>query len=251
MIAWWTTRGSGGHCGSCGGDAASARSISRLRPACHRRPFRWPSAATSARCRSPPFDVCSRRWMRGSKASCCGAAGRSIGCSTSATRTSWGRASRDSRLSVGGVVVEATYSVYGERGSIDVLAGHDPTRSLLVEEVKSELTSVEAVGRKTDEKLRLARRMLCRERFGWAPIAAARVLVLPATDTARRSVARHAAILDAAFPARGREVTRWLRRPAGELSGVLFVSDTSGRDGSGPQGGSQRVRRRSTPSARA
>jgi transcriptional regulator with XRE-family HTH domain len=149
------------------------------------------------------------------------------------------------------VVVEATYSVYGERGSIDVLAGHDLTRSLLVEEVKSELTSVEAVGRKTDEKLRLARRMLCRERFGWTPVAAARVLVLPGTDAARRSVARHAAVLDAAFPARGREVTRWLRRPGGELSGILFVSDINGRDVSGARGGNQRVRRPSKPSAQA
>src|SRR2546422_10670550 len=34
--------------------------------------------------------------------------------------------------------VEATYSVYGERGSIDVLAGHKSTRTILVEEVKSE-----------------------------------------------------------------------------------------------------------------
>jgi len=149
------------------------------------------------------------------------------------------------------VIVEATYSVFGERGSIDVLAGHDATRSLLVEEVKSELTSIEAVGRKTDEKLRLARRVLCRDRFGWTPIAAARVLVLPATDTARRSVVRHAAILDAAFPVRGREVTRWLRRPAGDLSGVLFVADTSGHAVSGLRGGSQRVLRRSKPPGRA
>ncbi len=147
------------------------------------------------------------------------------------------------------VVVEATYSVYGERGSIDVLAGHDATRSLLVEEVKSELMSVEVVGRKTDEKLRLARAQLCRERFGWTPIAAARVLVLPATDTSRRSVARHAAVLGTAFPVRGREVTRWLRRPGGDLSGILFVSDISGRDGSGARGGSQRVRRPSRPPA--
>jgi transcriptional regulator with XRE-family HTH domain len=86
------------------------------------------------------------------------------------------------------VIVEASYSIYGERGSIDVLAGHDATRSVFVAEVKSELVSVEEVGRKTDEKLRLARRNLGRERFGWTPVAAARVLVLPDSDTARRSV---------------------------------------------------------------
>ncbi len=157
------------------------------------------------------------------------------------------------RLSAHGwrVVIEATYSIYGERGSIDVLAGHDPTRSLLVVEVKSELTSVETVGRKTDEKLRLARRMLCRERFGWTPISAARVLVLPDSDAARRSVARHAAVLDAAFPVRGRDVTRWLRRPAAELSGILFLSDINGRDRSAASRGSQRVIRRPKPPPRA
>ncbi|MDQ2964773.1 MAG: helix-turn-helix domain-containing protein [Chloroflexota bacterium] len=149
------------------------------------------------------------------------------------------------------VIVEATYSVYGERGSIDVLAGHDATRTLLVEEVKSELTSVEAVGRKTDEKLRLARRTLCRERFGWTPLAAARVLVLPDTDSARRSVARYGAVLDAAFPVRGRDVTQWLRRPEGDMSGILFVSNISGRDGSVARGGAHRVRRPSGSSPRA
>ena len=142
------------------------------------------------------------------------------------------------------VEVEVTYSIYGERGSIDVLAGHDATHSLVVEEVKSELTSIEELGRKTDEKLRLARRALCRERFGWLPIAAARVVVLPDNDAARRSVARHAAVLDAAFPVRGREVTRWLRRPDGDLSGILFVSDISRRDANGLRGGPQRIRGR-------
>jgi transcriptional regulator with XRE-family HTH domain len=141
------------------------------------------------------------------------------------------------------VIVEATYSIYGERGSIDVLAGHDRTRSLFVAEVKSELVSVEEVGRKTDEKLRLARRNLCRERFGWTPVAAARVLVLPDSDSARRSVARHAPVLDAAFPVRGRAVTRWLRRPSEDLSGILFVSNINPRDRNGGRGGHQRVRR--------
>jgi transcriptional regulator with XRE-family HTH domain len=144
------------------------------------------------------------------------------------------------------VVVEATYSIYGERGSIDVLAGDDATHSLVVAEVKSELFSIEELVRKTDEKVRVARRTLCRERFGWAPIATARVVVLPDTDAARRSVVRHGAVLDAAFPVRGRDVSKWLRRPVGDLSGILFVADIAGRDANGPRGGPRRVRRPST-----
>ncbi len=50
------------------------------------------------------------------------------------------------------VVIEASYSIYGERGSIDILAGHATSRSVLLVEVKSELMSIEELGRKLDEK---------------------------------------------------------------------------------------------------
>src|SRR5215203_4511675 len=38
---------------------------------------------------------------------------------------------------------EVSYAVFGERGSIDILAWHPETRTLLVVEVKTELTSIE------------------------------------------------------------------------------------------------------------
>jgi transcriptional regulator with XRE-family HTH domain len=141
------------------------------------------------------------------------------------------------------VVVEASYSIYGERGSIDILAGHPTTRSLLVVEVKSELMSIEELGRKLDEKTRLARRQLCRERFGWPPIGVGKLLVLPDLDSARRAVARNAAVLDRMFPARGPDVRQWLRRPGGDLNGILFVADTNPVGPSARRRGAQRVRR--------
>jgi transcriptional regulator with XRE-family HTH domain len=141
------------------------------------------------------------------------------------------------------VVVEASYSIYGERGSIDILAGHPTTRSVIVVEVKSELASIEELGRKLDQKARLARRQLCRERFGWAPIGVGRLLVLPDLDSARRSVARNAALLDRMFPVRGPEVRPWLRRPGGDLSGILFVADTNPVGTGTGRRGAQRVRR--------
>jgi transcriptional regulator with XRE-family HTH domain len=145
------------------------------------------------------------------------------------------------------VVVEASYSIYGERGSVDVLAGHAATRTVLVEEVKSELASIEALGRKTDEKVRLARRHLCRERFGWAPIAAGKVLVLPDTDAARRAVVRHGGVLDLMFPSRPRTVRLWLRRPVGDLSGLVFVADTNPVGGNAGHRSRERVRARRAP----
>jgi transcriptional regulator with XRE-family HTH domain len=54
------------------------------------------------------------------------------------------------------VEVEVSYSIYGERGSIDVLAFDLRSLTLLVVEVKSELAAVEATLRKVDEKVRLA-----------------------------------------------------------------------------------------------
>lgn len=141
------------------------------------------------------------------------------------------------------VVVEATYSVYGERGSIDVLGAHRATRSVVVEEVKSELTSVEALGRKTDEKVRLVRRVVCRERFGWDPVAVGRMLILPDTDTARRAVHRHQAVLRTMFPSGGREMTRWLRQPGGDAAGIVFVADIARGAGTGRRPAPERVRR--------
>lgn len=149
------------------------------------------------------------------------------------------------------VVVESSYSIYGERGSVDVLAGHAATRSVLVEEVKSELVSLEALGRKTDEKVRLARRQLCRERFGWMPLAAGKVLVLPDTDAARRSVVRQRAVLDIMFPTRGNAVRAWLRRPVGDLGGVVFVADTNRVGTNAGQRSPERIRARPSQPSQA
>lgn len=141
------------------------------------------------------------------------------------------------------VSLETTYSVYGERGSIDVFAGNARHRAVLVEEVKSALTSFEEVGRKTDEKVRLVRTRLCRERFGFDPVAVGRILVLPDTDAARRRVDRLASSLDLLFPARTREVRAWLRNPVGDISGIVFVANSNRGGVTGDQRGRTRVRR--------
>jgi transcriptional regulator with XRE-family HTH domain len=150
------------------------------------------------------------------------------------------------------VVIEATYSVYGERGSIDLFAARAQDRAVIVEEVKSDVTSLEQLGRKSDEKVRLVRSRLCRERFGFDPVAVGRVLVLPDTTTARRRVGRLAPALDVMFPRRTRDVASWVRHPSGDLAGIVFVPDISGRGGRRDRRGRQRVRSaRSGPRERA
>lgn len=142
------------------------------------------------------------------------------------------------------VEVEVSYSRYGERGSIDILAWHAPSRTLLVVEIKSELTSIEGKLRKHDQKVRLAPAVAA-ERFGWRPGAVGRLLVLPAGTTARRRVARHASLLDAALPARGRAIRTWIRDPRGPLSGLWFLPDSSQAGVTQDRTTAGRIRRRS------
>ncbi len=139
------------------------------------------------------------------------------------------------------VRVEVSYSRFGERGSIDILAWHAATRTLLVVEIKTELTSIEATLRKLDEKERLAA-SVARERFGWQPLAIGVLLVLRESSTNRARAGRTAAVLAAAFPARSVAARAWMRRPAGRLRALWFLSPTDGSGDKRRSGGPDRVR---------
>jgi transcriptional regulator with XRE-family HTH domain len=129
---------------------------------------------------------------------------------------------------------EVSFAVFGERGSIDVVAWHAVSRTLLVVEVKTRLTSIEETLRRHDAKARLAAQVVA-ERFGWRPVRVARLLVLPDDTTARRHVRRHEAVLGSAYPLRGRELRAWLRAPAGSVAGLAFLPPTKeGRALRGP-----------------
>jgi transcriptional regulator with XRE-family HTH domain len=125
------------------------------------------------------------------------------------------------------VAVEVTYASFGERGSIDVLAARASVGVVVSVEVKSELASIEATLRKIDEKDRLVRRFICRDRFGFRPTAIGRLLALPATDTARRRIRASAPVLDVVLPARGQRVREWLAKPGSDLSGFWLLATTN------------------------
>lgn len=143
------------------------------------------------------------------------------------------------------VAVEVSFSRYGERGSIDVLAWHPGRRALAVFEVKSVTPDMQAMLGGVDRKARLAP-AVARER-GWDPAAVARILVLGDTSTNRDRLARHAATIDAALPAGTREVRRWLADPREPgVAGVLFLRND--RVAGVVSGGRHRVRvRRDDP----
>lgn len=120
------------------------------------------------------------------------------------------------------VSTEVSFNMRGERGSIDVLAFHPTQRVLLVIEAKSVVPDLQSMLSTIDRKARLAREVGALR--GWQAEVVGRLLVLPDDRTARRRIARHEATFSAALPARTVEVKRWLRRPAGNLSGILFLA---------------------------
>lgn len=124
------------------------------------------------------------------------------------------------------VHVEVSFSEYGERGSIDILAIRPADRVALVVEIKSELMAIEDTVRKLDIKARLAAKIVV-DRFGWRPATVGRLLVIEEGATSRRRVAANEGALGAAFPDRGARVRAWLRRPDGRLSALRFFSSTN------------------------
>lgn len=139
--------------------------------------------------------------------------------------------------------VEVSFAIGGERGSIDILAFHVSSGTLLVIEVKSVVPDVQGVLHGIDRKARLAAR-IAREQ-GWVVRGSvARLLVLPSTSTSRRRVATMATTFDVALPHRGSTIRRWIRDPVGPMSGILFLADAARGGASVTTTGVMRVRTR-------
>lgn len=152
------------------------------------------------------------------------------------------------RVSGWEVAVEVSYSIWGERGSIDVFAFHLLTRIVLVVEVKSVVPDSQAMLHALDRKTRLARDIA--EKRGWRCVAVARLLIVGSSATSRRRVARLAATYAIAFPTRGRAVREWVRSPSGPISGLLFIAYAPRGSVKKGTAGQQRVRRASNPVGR-
>ena len=118
---------------------------------------------------------------------------------------------------------EVSYSEFGERGVIDVLAWHESTRTLLVIEIKTELVDFGELLGKLDAKERLAERVA--RRLEWRAQHVGVALLIADSMTNRRRAADHSSLLGAALPADGRALVRWLKCPVGELRAMRFVPD--------------------------
>jgi transcriptional regulator with XRE-family HTH domain len=118
---------------------------------------------------------------------------------------------------------ELSFNEYGERGSVDLVAWHAEQRSLLIVEVKTALTDLQAMLVSMSRKIRLVPKVVARER-GWHRLHLGRVLVVASTSANRSVVARHQAMFDATFPSGSQAARAWLRMPADDFAGVWFVS---------------------------
>lgn len=122
------------------------------------------------------------------------------------------------------VATEVSFSEYGERGSIDVLAFHAGVRVALVVEVKTTIADAQELQSTLDRKVRLAPRIAARR--GWRSDSVATLLVVVDSRTNRAIAARLAATFGGAFPERTRAVRRWLTAPVAErpLRGLWFLN---------------------------
>ena len=116
---------------------------------------------------------------------------------------------------------EVSFSIYGERGIIDVLAWHPTSRILLVIELKTEVVDINEMLGTLDRKRRLAAK-LARDR-GWDPLSIATWVVVADSRTNRRAVAEHNSVLRMKLPTDGRGIGRWLRRPSGRIDALSFL----------------------------
>jgi transcriptional regulator with XRE-family HTH domain len=133
---------------------------------------------------------------------------------------------------------EVTYSLMGERGVIDILAWHAPSRTLLVLELKTEITDPAGLVAQVDRYSRLAVRV-ARDR-AWHPLRIGTWVLVAESDLNRRRLARHRTMLRNAFPLDGRFLRGWLRDPAAKSAGGggLRGGGGGGGGGGGPHAGS-------------
>ncbi len=118
---------------------------------------------------------------------------------------------------------EVSYSIYGERGVIDIIAWHHATRSLLIIELKTLLVDIGDLLASMDRRVRLAPRIV--QDRGWDPSSVSAWVILTDTRTNRRHVGLASAVLDTAFPRDGRAMRAWLRAPHGAIHALSFWSD--------------------------
>lgn len=140
---------------------------------------------------------------------------------------------------------EVSFSIYGERGVIDILAWHPGRRALLVIELKTDIADVNELLGTAHRKLRNAVRVAIDQgwiRRGESPPSVSLWVIVAPGRTNRRRVAEHAAMIRSALPSDGRAMTRWLRDPREPVRALSFWPESHPGTGRPPGRPIRRVR---------
>jgi transcriptional regulator with XRE-family HTH domain len=135
---------------------------------------------------------------------------------------------------------EASYSIFGERGRIDLLAFHAATGVLEVTECKTGIWDVQDTVGRLDVKVRLAPRVAADRR--WRVTRVVGVLVIMEGRTSRRRIAQHDRIFSR-FDVRGWAARAFVRDPSRAAQAVLVFISLPRSDQTGlRRAGQRRVR---------
>ena len=122
---------------------------------------------------------------------------------------------------------EVSFSVYGERGVIDILAFHEPTGSLLVIELKTAIIDVNDLVGQIDVKRRLAHRIAAER--GWQAESVSSWVIVTRSKTNQRRIQAHRSMLRAAFPQDGTAMRAWLRHPGSAVQALSMWTNGNPR----------------------
>ena len=139
---------------------------------------------------------------------------------------------------------EVSFSSWGERGVIDILAWHAARRVLLVIELKTEIPDPAGLIAQVGRYRRLAPG-IGHER-GWDSTSVATWVLVAESDMNRRQLAQRRVMLRNAFPLDGRALRRWLRDPVceGAVNGLAFLANAGPSIANRRLGPTRRVRAR-------
>jgi transcriptional regulator with XRE-family HTH domain len=121
---------------------------------------------------------------------------------------------------------EVSFSIWGERGVIDLLLWHPGRRALLIIEFKTELVDTGELLGTMDRRRRLAPEIVAER--GWEPLTVSTWVIVARSRTNERRLSSFRTVLRSAFPLEGRRMLRWLREPAGVVAGLSLWALTEG-----------------------
>ncbi|HEX5148016.1 MAG TPA: helix-turn-helix transcriptional regulator [Candidatus Limnocylindrales bacterium] len=113
---------------------------------------------------------------------------------------------------------EVSFSIFGERGVIDLAAWNPHHRALLLIELKTDIADVNELIGTFDRKVRLGRTIAAKR--GWDPLTVSGWVIVAPGRINRERIAAHGVMLRAAYPEDGRAINAWLPRPNGRIAAL-------------------------------